>query len=570
MNDIKYEIQGIGQLLIGGGLQVPIHQREYAWEVEDEVDDLFSDLQKAIDKNLSSYFLSTIVLIRAKLGVFNVVDGQQRLATTSMMLAAIRDILELQNEHSLANSIQLKYLYSTDERTESPTANLLLNLKDRDFFIDAILLSPSEKARKEAWKKVRDTVVPSNAKIAAAATHIRSRFDDLMKSMPASSRKDRLKDWLEFIRYKAQLLILTVEGQANAFKMFETLNARGLKVSEIDLVKNFVFGIADDRLPTVQAKWESMRTMLESLGLEENAIDFLRIVTSVIYGLTYRDAIYRKIEENITSQNAAVQFVTQLDEFASDYVAMLSPDHSKWNDYPQSVRNSLRTLELFNVEQIRYLMLAVSHHFKPLEAAKAFNLFVNWIVRFFIAGSAKIGRVDAIYAKLANEIHTTKNITTAEKLAEEMKTYLANDTAFQAAFAVAHVSKAKLARYYLASIERHNGGESYPELVPNEDTSQVNLEHVIPQNTKAHWKHLNSEVAESLYNRLGNLTLISAKKNTQMGDLGFPDKKKIFATSNFATTKSIAKYSDWGLKQVDERQAELAKIAVKVWPMTVK
>ena len=106
-------------------------------------------------------------------------------------------------------------------------------------------------------------------------------------------------------------------------------------------------------------------------------------------------------------------------------------------------------------------MLAVAHHFNKSEADKAFRLFVDWIVRMFIAGSGRVGRVENIYATLAHNIHTQTNIRTAKALSDRMAGSIANDKDFEEAFARAHVSKTKLARYYLSMLELTAGGKKF-------------------------------------------------------------------------------------------------------------
>ncbi len=113
---------------------------------------------------------------------------------------------------------------------------------------------------------------------------------------------------------------------------------------------------------------------------------------------------------------------------------MLTPDHWKWDEYPESIRRSVSTLNLLGVTQIRHLMLAVAHHFSKHEADKAFRLFVNWIVRMFIAGSGRVGRVENIYAGLAHSIHTKTDIRTAKALSDRMASNIASDRDFEVAF----------------------------------------------------------------------------------------------------------------------------------------
>lgn len=566
MNTFNFSDKGIGELISSGGLHVPSHQREYSWEVEHAIE-LFNDFQNAIKKNEKSYFLGTVVLTKPTQNVLEVVDGQQRLATTTIIFSVIRDIFYGKEESTMVRYVEDGFLFRIDPNTEGVVPKLTLNLKDREFFEACILKNPKDKKENGA----RRATIQSNERLVAVTKAIRAKFESLLEATPKATHKDALKEWLEFLKHNALLIVLTIPSERNAYKMFETLNDRGLKVSQADLVKNYVFGTSADKLPQVQSKWGSMVTMMESLGMQEDVIDYLRILCSMFYGMTRKHQVFDVIKDNATSETRVVQFVHQLEEYALDYVAMLSPDHPKWNDYPPSIRRSLRTLDLLEVTQIRYLMLAVAHHFSKSEAAKAYNLFVNWTIRFFIAGTDRLGRVDQEYASLSHTIHTTKDIRTAEELAKRMSPILADDTEFRMAFAMAKVSQAKLARYYLDALERKNvGDDDNAGLVPDDDTAKVNLEHIIPLNYQTHWNELDQDTASSVYNRLGNMVLLNAKKNSKIGDYSFKDKKKAFGDSPFTLTNSVAKQSEWGPDQITERQIGLADIAVKTWPLAVR
>ncbi len=525
------------------------------------MEELCSDLFSAEKRN-TPYFLGTVVLTRGPQETFVVVDGQQRLATTTIILAVMRDILDERNEKQLVTAIEGDFLFRIDRSTEATAPKLTLNVRDNEVFRSRILLNPKDPHRNAA----KPSSAPSNQKILDAANAVRKFLKSKVDNIP--SPKDYLKAWLNLIEFSAMVIVLKLPSDGNAYRMFETLNDRGLKVSQADLVKNYLFGKAEAREPEVIEKWSSMISTLEQIGEQDAAIDYLRFVCSMMYGLTTRSDVFDRVKENITSQQSAIQFAFQIESLAVDYAAILSPDHPKWNDYASSVRRSIKTLAQLEVSQIRHLMLAVSHHFSRSEADKALRMFVNWIVRLFIAGAGKVGRLESNYAALAHAIYERKQPATADTLLAAIKPYLATDEEFRQAFAVARVSQGKLARYYLDSIERHKSNDTEADLVPNEDTNAVNLEHVIPRNfTPEKWPHLDKEQAESLFNRLGNMALLNAKKNAKIGDFGFEEKRTALSESGFSLTKTIADNKKWGLEEVEQRQLALAEIALKTWPL---
>ena len=563
MSTIDFTYQGIGKLIAAGRLRVPANQREYAWE-EEHVEALCNDISDAMAEKKEVYFLGTVVLERTKDGQFQVVDGQQRLATATMLIAVIRDMMFGMNEGRLAEGIEETYLFGLDIKTEEDTPKLHLNTKDHEFYQNHILARPDDPKRKA---KV-DKGPHSNVKVREAAGVLRKYLEGTTKAMTVASRKVYLKDWLSYLDENANLIVLTVPDDVNAYVMFETLNDRGLRVSQADLVKNYLFGQSGSRLEEAKAKWASMIRSLEIVDKEDTAIDYLRLISTLINGLTRERQVFERIKPLTNSPLKAITFLDTIDGFSSDYVAMLTPQHFKWEGYPESIRRSVSTLNLLGVTQIRHLMLAVAHHFNKQEADKSFRLFVNWIVRMFIAGSGRVGRVESIYASLAHSIHSKTDIRTAKALAERMAANIANDKDFEEAFARGHVSKTKLARYYLGTLERTAGGKGLPELVPNEDTAAVNLEHVLPINpTEADIQEFGD--ASSYTSRIGNLVLLSAKNNSTAGNDSFEVKRPFLAASPFLLTQEVAKQEKWGVAEIDDRQAKLAKLAVKTWSMDI-
>jgi uncharacterized protein with ParB-like and HNH nuclease domain len=124
--NIKADQLGIGDVLRLHRLVVPPNQREYAWEAE-HVHDLFQDFAAAIDGEKPSYFLGTIVLTQGESGQPEVSDGQQRLATTSILLAAIRDYFLDNGKKDLANSIEQDFLFTFDREARTNVPRLTLN-----------------------------------------------------------------------------------------------------------------------------------------------------------------------------------------------------------------------------------------------------------------------------------------------------------------------------------------------------------------------------------------------------------------------------------------------------------
>jgi hypothetical protein len=173
--------------------------------------------------------------------------------------------------------------------------------------------------------------------------------------------------------------------------------------------------------------------------------------------------------------------------------------------------------------------------------------------------------LDTQYSLRARDVGT-KQITKARELREAMKAYVPSDGEFESAFAVARVSRAYQARYYLRALENTTKQMSQPEYVPNESVADINLEHIMPLKAGEEWD-VDDDMAETSQNMLGNMVLLKSNQNRDLGNLPFAEKKLIYAKSGYDLTKRVGSYEQWTLDEIRDRQAKLAKLATKTWTL---
>lgn len=559
--EIGFEHKGIGEVLAHNRLAVPLNQREFSWE-EEHIRDLFQDFANAIANNKASYFLGTIVLTRGSGDVPEVSDGQQRLATTTILLAAIRDYFYELKDTARGQSIENDFLRTTDINTTEIVPKLRLNVDDNEFFTKSILANPSSPDRgiqptKESHKRI--------VKARAMATQ---HVHDILEPYPPNTKTTHLLEWVKFIRMGAQVIVLRVPDHLNAFMMFETLNDRGLKISQADLLKNHLLSYAGDRINEAQQLWAAMVGGLESIGQGDVTVTFLHHLMIMKTGPTRSQEVFDKVRQFVNSQSRALAFLHEAAASANDYAALFNSDHSKWNQYGTRTRKHISTINRdLRVEQIRPLMFAVFRHFSVKEAQDAFRLFVYWAVRFLVTGG-RGGLLDRNYSLRAQEI-ASKKIKTAKELTQAMSEIVPTDTLFEAAFAEARVSHLYLARYYLRAMEMTMKKDPEPEYVPQDDEQAINLEHILPEHPGQGWNDIDPETAAAYYKRLGNMVILQAKKNSLVGNSAYKDKKPILLSSSFILTQNAGSHTSWGIKEITERQKKLAKIAVQTWPLHI-
>ena len=191
---------------------------------------------------------------------------------------------------------------------------------------------------------------------------------------------------------------------------------------------------------------------------------------------------------------------------------------------------------------------------------------VSWSVRGIVVGGIGGGRTEKAYCDAAVKVREAK-IKTADQLLTELSGIVPTDTAFEEAFARARQTKASIARYIQLALERAEAQENEPELVPNANEDEVNLEHILPQRAKsAEWPTFSPEQVAAMAQRLGNHTLLKKRENAKIGNKAWAKKKPVLAASSLKLTKAASKAADWTPAAIVTRQAGLAKLAVTTWP----
>ena len=558
---LTFTESGLAHALTQHALAVPLNQRAYAWG-EPEVETLLTDLYRSFSDGESIYFLGAVLLTRGPHGVWQVADGQQRLATASIVVAAVRDYLLELGDTAGADKYQSTYLLDYDVRKKTSAPKLNLNFEDHEYFFETILQRPQDR------KPYGGRAFPSHDRLKAAADLAHQHVRTITAGFPVAERAERLYDWIDFLDKSAKVIVIMVPGRVgNAFKMFETMNGRGVEASQLDILKNFLFEKAQNKMGEVHTRWISMVSTIEDLGMDDLLLKYIRHFWISQHGPTTDAELGERIEKHVRTERQAVDLIAGMDSSATDYVALLSArSHHRWAEFNQDTRNCVHTTtrELQAV-QIRPLLLAILRHFTVKEAAKAFELCLSWTVRFLIAGGGGGGVLDRHFGRRAMEI-STKEIATTKKMAERMADLVPNDEVFRRAFAIASVRQAHLARYYLRAIDLYLKEERRPQFVPNEDTLAVNLEHVLPVTPSAKWK-VSQDEAAAYYKRLGNLALIGTTDNVKLSNGTFDEKRIIYKASSFTLTKELGKYRTWGPEQIEHQQERMAGFAPRVWPI---
>ena len=379
IEQLEATLIGIGKLIKSSVLDVPPYQRPYSWS-EKQVDELYKDISDALTSKNDEYFLGTVVTTRNEDGKLTIIDGQQRLVTASILIASIRDYFMLDGQTERARDIEREYLFKREIRSRDSTPLIQLTAEDRAFYTEAVATIPAPPA-------VR-TIVPGNPaqqRIAAAVERAKTFVNGVVTI--TKDADDRLIDILDFLTEKAKLVSVSVSTESSAFIIFEVLNDRGLDLSVTDLLKNYIFRTAADRVDEAQVAWLQMTTVITDVAAEPELKVFVRHFWSSRYGTTRERDLYDAIRKQVRNKAQAVDLAKALAKAAVFYASLSNPASDTWDDYDTPVRESIEVLEQLGVSQLRPLLIAIFGQFAAAEVTKALPMLVGWTVLFLIGGS---------------------------------------------------------------------------------------------------------------------------------------------------------------------------------------
>ncbi|MGY1914435.1 DUF262 domain-containing protein [Blastococcus sp. SYSU DS0973] len=553
-------VYGMGHLISDRLLAIPDYQRSYSWK-EDEVAELWDDLQKAIHLGAREYFLGSVVTTTTGSRRQQVIDGQQRLATVSLFYAAMRDIFKSRSDER-AGEVERDFLGKKNMSTRELEPRLTLNAEDNDVFQRLI-----GGQRAQAASAVNQE---SHRRLVAAYDSMRSRLEALIVGRSGEDWQVPLVQWHDYVLSNAKVIEVHVSNENRAFVIFETLNDRGLNLSTADLLKGHIFGTSASRIEEAKVAWS--QTMAPFTGQKDvtEADTFLRHYWASTQGVARVKALFSEMRATVADEQGAVDLAKDLAKSAPLWSGMFDRDAEYWKPYSEKAKAALETLRRLNVEQCRPLLLAAMRALPDTEVTKLLSLLVSWSVRWFVVGGGSAGVTERLYAESAREV-STGSLATAQAIAEKFSTKVPTDRDFKTVFATHTVRRGWLARYYLIALEKTASGESQPEFVPNADSSEVNLEHVLPRNAvPTDWPAFTPDELSDMKLLMGNQVLLRVSDNTSLGNGPFSEKRRVLAGSSLALTREVGELDDWTPQAVWDRQERLAELAVKTWRRTTE
>lgn len=541
----------------------PRFQRDYSWG-ETEWEDLWQDILGTVaEGGEPAHYMGYLVLQTSDDKQFDVIDGQQRLTTLSLIvLAALKTLKRLADEGSDPDNTRARldglrqtYVGYLDPVTLIPRSKLTLN-RNNDGYYQTYLVPLVDQLPQRGFKA-------SEHSLRKAFEWFERRLRDHIRA--AADPGQSVAQLIDTMSDRLFFTVITVADELNAYKVFETLNARGVRLSATDLLKNYLFSVLhrdgqhEHEMRALDDRWERI---VGRLGAESFP-DFLRVHWISRSDFVRQADLFKTIRGRITGRGDVFGLIAGMEEDMDTYLALISPDSATW---PAATRAHAQTLRMFSVRQPFPLVLAARRRLSDGDFEALLRALVALSFRYNVIGNLQANEQERIYHAEAMRIARGESGTLASMLAGLAGIYVA-DAPFREAFAAKAIATRqtrnnRIVRYILVELERQETGADH-----DPSSEALSIEHICPQNpAPAEWPDFTDEEVELFVYRLGNMTLLETGVNREIGNAAFVVKRGAYAESVYGMTQAVAMdHGEWTPARIETRQRGMAGTAAAVW-----
>ena len=559
-------------------VKIPKYQRPYAWGTQ-QIEEFWDD----IVQDNPTYFLGPVIVNiehrNGDDGFIEVVDGQQRLITSTILAAVIRDTYTLFGRSDLALTIQGNFISRKDLDNVDKGYRLTTGISTSDFFSEYIQkpnsnIGDSAPSTKEE-KRIKDNY---NSLKKLLEGHIDSETNTENKIKKISKVRNTLNNLM--------VIEIEISNDSEAYEIFERVNNYGIDLSLSDLLKNHILKNVSN--PDVAHKtWYEIEKNIQSS--ESEMKKFIRYHWLSKYRFKTEKQIYDDIKDQIKDYN---KFLDELYESSDLYLDILKGVKSDFEDLKvngKDISSKVYTVVIasrymgISQDNVFYLSLIRNlNENKLIVNPSNFLLFLeNFLFKYFAVSSLPANKVEKLFSKYAIELDNLCHSKKEDKFLKqdlnrmfdnfkgELRDLVPLKELFLEKFDDIKYSNTEKARKTITYIL--NKYENYLNDVIEKsiDYDNVNIEHIIPQKPES-WG-LTKEEIKGYVHRIGNLTLISKRLNSQMGNIDLENKLPILKKSGLKINEDLiddieSNNNIWNEKSILDRSKKLASIAYdEVW-----
>ncbi|MDC8770937.1 DUF4357 domain-containing protein [Roseateles albus] len=530
---------------------IPGFQRPYAWgkeQAQELLDDLLGALRSAPEQlnEAAPYFLGSIVLIKGETSAeATVVDGQQRLTTLTLLLSAIRATVQ---DGAVQTGIT-KRIYEHGDVVSATEARYRLSLRDRDrdFFRQYMQHEGGLKA-----------LVALNAKLPDAQARLRANAEVFLSEL-AKLEQPELTRLVQFIITRCYLVTVATPDLDSAYRIFGVLNSRGMDLSATDILKAEIISKLPPELRDEYTKrWEDEE---ENLGREEFG-DLFSHIRMVYRKAKSQGTLLKEFEAHVKPFQQPRKFLDDvLLPMAKAFDELRSADYAS-QKHAEQVNEHLSWLNRLEFTDWLPPALAffVRHRDEPDLVLSFFSDLERLGYSMLVRKSGVNERIER-FSALTGAVEKGQDLSASSSPLqltplEQHETY----TALSGPLYETHSSRALAVLLLRLDRLLSAAGASYQHDV-------VSVEHVMPQQPAPNSQWLNwvpdTQIHQRWVHRLGNLTLLSRKKNSSASNHEFEKKKTAYFTkggiSSFALTTQVLQHNTWTEEVMQQRQDEMMK-----------
>lgn len=600
--EIKAQVKNIEKLKDYYFL-VPDYQREYVWQVDDQVEQFLVDIDNEFEsgaKEQSSYFIGSIIIVKNG-KKYDVIDGQQRLTTVVLTMCAFRDVMKnVTLDDTQANYLKAisEWLSTFDVAAGKTQLRLELQYEESKDFLSTLIQGQAYSGEVSA----------SIQKMRSAYDRIKNEIEGYLKNGVGA-----LTEFATYFLTKIDLVVIESENLSGALKIFETINQRGASLNAMDLVKNLLFSskTSSDEFSKIKDKWKELTKHLRAAKEDDKPLRFLRYFLMARYhnGILREDDIYKWVisadgKKALDYEAKPFALAVEMEKMAKRYADLVCATEltKEGGDYPEVTRighiNKLRS------RQHLILLLALNNN----ASNSVMNYLASQIESFFFFSNtlgiqAKVN--ERLFAQWAQNLRGLEDETTVsaavhatiyrqlvDKVVEFKEKFLnirhdAYEPGYRLRFVLGRMENTLLFRAGLPKI----GLQSIDEM---------QVEHILPQTPKngtipqAYADSLGEY--QGLVYRLGNVTLLESTINQAVNNFNdlngewFRQKQDEYAKSKLSSTQlldnnfSIGQntainrlkselgfvFKEWQKESIEKRQAILLELALETWKINGK
>jgi uncharacterized protein with ParB-like and HNH nuclease domain len=556
-NFLNAETDTFGGIIKGDNkFKVPLYQRDYSW-TQTHWNDLWLDIETN-RKNNSKHYMGSIVLVSKLKKQYDIIDGQQRLTTLTILVLAVVDTLkdlvvrniEVENNEERIELLITDFIGKKSISSLNYENKIELNESNNPFFSTYIT-----NFRKPINIK---SAVKSNKLLLNCFNYYKELIkDEIFKE------GDDVTALISFVEYISDSLLfiqITATDDLSAYLIFETLNDRGLDLSVTDLLKNYLFSIVDETDKShVKNIWDVTINHVSYSGFPK----FLRHYWMMQNGLVQEKELFKTIKRHINTPKSAFDLLNSMSEISEVYSALSDANHQLWEG-DEKARKYIRELNLFNVTQCYPLLLNAYLYLDKDDWIATLRICSVISFRYMVISGLNPNALESKYNEVCKAINLG-TIKSARDIFTILKPLYVSDEDFEHTFeskSIRTKRSSKLARYVVYSIENH-----LSDHVLDFEFDNGSLEHILPENPADNWiEHFPKEIEESFIYRLGNYTLLEPDKNRIVGNKNFDQKVDVYKTSRYELTKRLG-FQKWDQNNLSIRQKYLAKQAKAIWSL---